>query len=103
MKSDEDLRQLAIGVIAGTVTLSCHVPADLWTNVFLPLGLLTEEQSNAMIARAPALIYGELHHAIGLRSVNGFPIFSKFSELSEDERDRLQLFINELKPRPVAP
>jgi|SRR5262245_33998187 len=80
-----DTGQLAWDIAAGKVFGTWNIPKSQLGNigmVFLPFGLLEEEQRDDMKARGVVHIYEYLSEA-GPRSINGMPIFTSFRMLTK--------------------
>jgi len=99
-KTDEELREIALGIAAGTIFSDAHLPKgqgdDMFMHVFMPLMFMDEEQRQGLIDQMPALFYENIGKA-GPRSINGYPTFLSVQYLTISEVRRMQVFVRELR------
>ena len=98
-KTDQELKQLAMGILAGTVFTDRHVPKQdqkLVSSIFMPLIFMDEKSHKDFTEQQPGLLYEDLNKA-GPRGVNGYPIFSSMRFLTQEETERLDGFYKELQ------
>lgn len=99
MKTDPELRELALGMTAGTIFTDRHIAQDdfpdMLPSVFLAFGLLDPTQRKELIDGGLAVIYEDMEKAGG-HSVNGYPQFLSFQHLCRDEWDRLMPMLDEI-------
>lgn len=98
IKTDEELRQLAVDIIDGKVFTSDMIrETDLsrsLTFVFFPLLFLEQKDKDELIADN-AVVFYEYYDKAGLRGMNGYPIFMSFAYLTRDESNRCNVFFEE--------
>lgn len=95
-RSDEDLKQLALDIVAGHVFTSNHmkveeIDAGLMRCVFMPLVFLDEEGHKEMADAQICFLY-EYYSKAGPRGVNGYPTFFSMSVLDREDADRLRVY-----------
>ena len=100
MKSDRELRQIAMDFVDGKIFTDRHLrpnEADLVSHVFMPLGLMDNEKMSVFLADKPRLIYEYLDSVSprGL-AVNGYPIFFSMRFLNEEETGVVMGYVEEL-------
>lgn len=86
--SPEKLNQLAKDFVAGRVFSDRHCPPDMWTSVFMILGLGDAEVVKGDIDDL-GMVYEYLDQA-GPMTVNGYPTFFSFRMLNK--ADAMKLF-----------
>ena len=87
VKTDKELRELAIGIRAGAVFTDKAIhegEMNFLPSIFLPLGLMKDAEMQELKKNNPKMVYEYMSKA-GERSVNGYPQFMSFKYLSEDE------------------
>ena len=90
VKTDKELRELAMGIRTGSVFSDKAIhegEMHLLPNIFLSLGLLSDEAMQKIKQDKPKMIYEYMTKA-GERCINGYPQFMSFQYLSEDEFER---------------
>jgi hypothetical protein len=105
--TDPEVRELALGIMAGTVFTDRQLldPQDI-TMVFPVLSMMTPEQYQESVidvvlpggiedAAPVGLIYEHLDKA-GPRSVNGYPMFFSLRVMSPSDLERVQGVMDEL-------
>jgi len=91
MKTDQELKELAMGMHSGTVFSNMHLrkgDENMMSMIFMPLALgalskMTEEEISDV-----GLIYEHLS-AAGPRGINGYPTFFSFNILTKRESETL--------------
>lgn len=101
MKTDAELKQLAIDVYHGKVFTNLEIVTgelkSLLGTVFMPIGLGALEQTREWPEeRRPVLVYEYMHKANTV-SVNGYPTFVTANFLNRGEMERLSDFYIEYK------
>ena len=87
MKTDQELRKIAMDFVEGKIFTDRQISSeDMIPTVFMPLGLMDEEQMADLISAKPRLIY-EYLDSIGPMGmgINGHPIFFSARFLNEEE------------------
>lgn len=105
MRTEQELRKLAMDIKAGAVFTSGHIPQGeehMMSSVFMPLAFMNEEQHKNLLEKKPGMIYEHLSKA-GERSVNGYPIFMSFEIVTEEEYELLRGYYAELKAWEAGP
>lgn len=96
----EELYDLALKCVAGTVIFSQHVPDNLVSSVFMPLMFMDEAARDEFQKKAEsgevADIYEHLEKA-GPRSINGFPMFMSMRTISKADMETLVRMIKKLE------
>ena len=90
VKTDKELRELALGIRTGAVFTDKAIHAgemELLNSIFLPLGLMDEDAFSQLRDQKPKMIYEYISEA-GERGINGYPQFTSFKYLSENEFQR---------------
>lgn len=97
-RTDKDLKELAFDIYAGRALLGSQVPPELVKVVFLPLYFMDKEQWKELVADLGkgGDIVGRMDDALS-RSINGYPIFARFSVLSTEERKKVHRYIEAFK------
>ena len=98
MKTEQELRQLAVDIKSGAVFTTNHMPTSdehMIGSIFMPLMLMNEEQHKDFIDKKPGMVYEYLEKAMP-RSVNGYPTFMSFEFLTEEELTIANKFYLEL-------
>jgi hypothetical protein len=98
VRSEQELRQLALDLKANKIFTSTQIPpedGDMLGVVFLILSLMNEEQHKEFVAKKPAFVY-EYYTEAGERGVNGYPSFMSMRFVTEDELPLLKRFFGEL-------
>lgn len=73
MTKDSKLRELALGVIEGTVVISSMVPPGIFQMVFMPLVFMSKKQVDSIKKEVGknGLLYGDIRRSFG-RSIKSF-------------------------------
>ncbi len=98
MRSEQELRQLALDLKANKIFASTQIPeqdSDLLGSIFMILSLMNEEQHAEFVAKKPAFVY-EYYEAAGAHGVNGYPSFTSMRFVSEDELPFIKKYWDEL-------
>jgi len=97
MKSDAELKQIAIDLHAGRIFSDRHLkdPADM-RFVFMPIVFMTDKHRQEMIDDNIDFIYEYMEEA-GPRSVNGMPTFMSYRMLNRAESKIMFKHYEELK------
>ena len=98
MRSKQELKQLAVDMVAGRVFGTFHMRSDevqLAGSVFMALGLSSQEEREDMERRGVVYIYEYMAKA-GPRSVNGLPMFMSHHEILKDEVEPLRQYVDDL-------
>lgn len=97
LRTDKELRELALGIFSGTVFTDRHVqdPDDI-PSVFMGLQLMAPENVKEFRKLKPVMIFEEMSKA-GTHSFNGMPMFLSFQYMRQEEVDRVNGFLRELK------
>ena len=112
-KTDKELFDLAIGIVAGTVFTSQHLRHEedvrLLPTIFGPLGVLTPAERQELAKANVAVFYAHVSESGGgqVRGRDGhpYPTFEGVHFLMDDEAGKLQDWlrkIGELDPDPQA-
>jgi len=97
MKTTDELKQLAMDIIDGKVFLSSMVnPQELIPQVFMALMFLNKEQVEKWNENRAFFLY-EYYSQASPANINGYPVFTSFNALSEDETLSLNVFMKEYK------
>ncbi len=92
MKTDEELKQIAIDFKAGRIFSTQHKPLNENLKdimyVFMPLAFMTPQQHEALAAENPVVMYEYLDQA-SPRGFNGMPSFFSFQHLNSDEWNKV--------------
>lgn len=95
MKTDEELKTLAMDILQGRVFTSSQVPegyADLLPQIFMPLMFMEEEQREAFLKEEPYLLYAPMKEAFPT-GVNGFPMFGSMAYLTKEDTIKVDKYI----------
>ena len=95
MKTEDELKEIAIGIHAGTIFTDRHIKdTNMLTSVFMPIifGAFKEAKDIENVG----LIYEHLSEA-GPRSVNGYPSFMSMNILDHAEAKRVFEMYDKLK------
>ncbi len=96
-RTDDELKQLASDLKAGWVFTNRHVEdANMLSVVFIPLGVMDEDQVENLREDNPGLIYEYLAKA-GPRSVNGLPTFFSMNLLNQSDATKVFELVAKLK------
>ena len=98
MKTDTELRKLAMDIYTGTVFTSASMhPRDLkiLNQVFMPLFMMNKEDFNNLMEQKPVLFYEHIDQCIG-RYINGYPILKSCRYLVQEEADIVQKYLDQL-------
>jgi len=98
MRSEQELRQLALDLKANKIFTSTQIPpedSDLLGSVFIILALMDEKQHAEFLAKKPAFVY-EYYSEAGPYGVNGYPSFMSMRFVAEDELPLIKQFWDEL-------
>jgi hypothetical protein len=90
-KTDEDLKQIALGIFNGQILTDRHLPlgdTNLLFMVFMPLALSGKSLADWMLENKVNLIYGDIKDSFG-RSINGFPVFRSIGFLNEEDNVKM--------------
>ena len=96
MKTDKELKEIALGINSGTIISSMTVRNEEMSSVFIPLALMDAKQFKKFVDMKPGMVYEHIDQAMP-RSVNGMPMFTSIQILDLDEYHKLIEIINELK------
>lgn len=97
MRTDEELKQIAKDCVDGKIFTSSMVKDnDSLSMVFMPLIFMNEEQSKEFEKAIPYMLF-EYYDKAGPRSINGMPIFYSFQQLSKQECEKLQDYVNKIR------
>lgn len=99
MKTDEEIRKLALDIVEGQVFGSWMVlPTETHVigSVFMVLALSGKEYAESLARRKVVHVYEYLDKA-GPRTINGYPTFMSHHELTEDDIDKLQPLLERLQ------
>lgn len=96
MKTDKELKEIALGINSGTIISSMTVRNEEMSLVFMPLSLMDAKQYKEFIDKKPGMIFEYIDQALP-RSANDLPIFTSMKILDLDEYHKLIEIINELK------
>ena len=88
-RSDEKIREIARGIIDGSIFCSDQCPGKLLGAVFMLLMFLEAEHLVEHKLRDISLLYETIDQA-GPRSINGYPSFFSCKMLNGDEHKRLR-------------
>ena len=93
-KTDEEIKQLALGVYRNEIFTSLQVPQQeslsMLPMIFMPLALMDSKQIKELKNDNPCMFYAFMTDAFP-RSVNGYPIFASANYLTEEEFERFRL------------
>ena len=98
VKTDAELRTLALDIASGKVFTSNHIPSDDFRRlptVFLPLALLDDAARQAFVANPPALIYQYWGVDMTTYGADGYPTFVSYCQLNQEEYDRFRPLVAE--------
>lgn len=98
MRSEAELRQLALDLKANKVFTSTQIPAEdslMLGSVFMILALMDDAQRADFLSKKPAFVY-EYYSEAGERSVNGYPMFMSMRFVTEDELPLIKQYFDEL-------
>lgn len=85
MKTEQELRQLALDVVEGKVFTDRHCrDQHEVSRAFMILNLMDKAQMDELLAKKPAMFYEYLDKA-GPLAVNGNPTFFSLAFLTDDE------------------
>ena len=96
MKTEQELKEIALDIISGTIISSMTIRDKDLSTVFMPLTFMNKNQYSKFIDQKPGVIYEYFDQALP-RSVNGLPIFTSMKVLDIDECHRLVKIIKELE------
>jgi len=89
LRSDEELKRLAIDVHAGRIFTNLDVPDGMTLDLVFPgLIFLDDEQRQKLRDEKPYLLFEYMTKA-GPMSINGFPTFTSFQWLRMEETEKL--------------
>jgi hypothetical protein len=85
MRTEKELKQLALDVVEGRVFTDrhCNSESDV-RSVFMVLSLMDKKQIDEMLEKKPAMFYEYLDKANPI-SVNGMPTFFSLAFITEEE------------------
>lgn len=91
MRTDEELKQIAIDYNAGLIFTDQQVrnPNDLGM-VFMPLVMMTREERQQELADAYRIF--EYRSAAGPRAINGMPMFMSFRTATKAECEKIDAY-----------
>jgi hypothetical protein len=98
MKTEEELKQIAIDILADRIFTSNHINQadyDSLVNIFMPLALMHPKEKIKLMEQEPVLFYEYMSEA-GPRSINGYPMFMSFHFLVQEEVDIMHKYMNAL-------
>lgn len=89
MKSDKELKQLAVDILAGKVFgtwnfQDVNEANSLVSSVFMPLAFMSEEDRKKLLSMEVSHFYETMDKA-GPRSINGYPMFMSMQTLTSGE------------------
>lgn len=103
-KTDEELKQIAIDILAGRIFSDRHIQAgepEEWAStvkmVFMPIALMRPDELRKIVEEDGATFIYEQMEAAGPRSVNGLPIFMSFQFLTKPETEKMLDYYDALK------
>ena len=99
MKTDEELKEIAMGINAGTIFTDRHIPEDqseMIGIIFIIISLMDEKMRKEWIASKPGMIY-EYMSAAGPRTINGFPSFMSMHILTQEETKKVFDYMSKIK------
>ena len=100
VKTDKELKKIAMGYMEGTVFSDRHIHESdalgMIPIIFMPIGLMEKKDFQELLDDGMNMIYEEMDKA-GPRSVNGYPMFMSFQFLTKEEVVRLAMFVDDLK------
>jgi hypothetical protein len=92
-KTDAELRELALALVAGHLVTDRDVPPSLYFSVFFPAAGYAMQggpEAEAWLGEL-GLVYGDRnkHRTMGGRAVNGFPMFAEVGVLNKADTAKL--------------
>jgi len=99
MKTDEELKEIAMGINSGTIFTDRHIPENqknMLPMVFMVISLMDEKARKKWIASEPGMIY-EYLSAASPRGVNGLPSFFSMRILTKDETQKVIDYMDKIK------
>jgi hypothetical protein len=94
-RTDEELKQIAQDAYAGKIFTCQQAEPEMWKMIFMPLGLMSDEQLVEFANSDPGLFFEYLDKA-GPRSVNSYPIFFSFQTLSQEEAKKVRELLKKI-------
>lgn len=95
-KTEEELKEIALGVMSGTIFTSANLSERETTLVFMALALADQATLDQMQRDEITLIYEHIRNALP-RSVNGMPMFTSFYMLNKSDHHRLVEMVQKLQ------
>ena len=98
MRTDAELRRLALDIMGGSVFTDRHIrPEDrsLLSSIFLPLSFLRRDQVENMRKHEVTVFFAPMTEA-GSRGINGYPSFMTMHTLVRQEAEKLDSYLQEL-------
>lgn len=97
LKTDSELRQLALDIVEGRVFTSWDLPTEgtMYAAIFVALDMLTRRQMLHLETHA-GLIY-EYRNKAASKGINGYPMFFSFQWLRKAETALVADYIRELE------
>lgn len=102
MRTEEELKQIAKDLYAGRIFTNLHLqPSEqerLLFSIFMPLVFLKTETKGGktFMESEPFLIYEYVDRA-GPMAINGYPIFTSFQSLNEEEYQKMIGYYSKVK------
>lgn len=97
--SKADIRELALGVRAGTIFGSwmlSETDRHLLGSIFMPLMFMDDMHKKTLIRDEIVHFYGKLNDAAP-RSINGFPMFFSMRSINKEDCDQLESMLKHLE------
>ena len=96
MKTNKELKKLAIDIHAGRVFTDRHCKSEEAPSTFIPLFFMEPEALQKMIDKEISLIYEYMTEA-GPKTINGRPMFSSFHTLTKPEHEKMIKYFAKLE------
>ena len=102
MKTEQELKQIAKDLYAGRIFTNLHLqPSEqesLLFSVFMPLVFIRKETKGGkkFFEDEPSMIYEYVDRA-GPMAINGYPIFTSFQYLTEEEHQKMIGYYSKVK------
>lgn len=94
-KTNKELQALALDIFKNNVFTNKHIlPNDqgLVQLIFMPLSVMTKDQLKDLLDEKPEMFY-EYYHKAGPSGINGYPVFTSFHFLNQDESVKLNKYL----------
>ncbi|OGU60448.1 MAG: hypothetical protein A2V66_01820 [Ignavibacteria bacterium RBG_13_36_8] len=89
MKTDEELKEIAQGILSGQIFTDRHIEDDdMFASIFMPVAMFDQKQLKELSDSQPGLFYEYMSKA-GPRAINGYPSFFSYNILSIDETKKM--------------